>query len=109
MDSQRTAVAFTTELRGWSAEEVANAAKQAQATLDSPGWGVLERLIGQRRDKVQAQLVDGVLSHVDYAWRGGVLRGLNEAENALRTVIAVSGEVREALEQEAAKAAREGS
>lgn len=92
--------AYSTPLGDLSTVELLDAAKQVRELMQSPGWALLSRLLGQHAARLESQLLAVSLpSHEKMAALAGELRGLKAMGDAAATVLS-EAQAREEQEQQ---------
>lgn len=83
---------FAGELSGLSEMEQLEAARRVTDTMDSPGWGVIVRMLDNRRAGILQRLVAHVpvMDAAEYAAALAEVRGLDAMLDASNTVLHVA-------------------
>lgn len=79
--------AYATAIHRLTDQELFQAARDVNDTLNSPGWRLLMELTASRRAGELRKLIDGHLDHAQYQAVSGFIRGLDAMRDAGEAVI----------------------
>jgi hypothetical protein len=92
---------YVTQMRGkWTAQQLFDAARAVEETVQSPGWKVIADLVGGAADQEDHRIKFGkTLEQAEYARAIGLVVGLQSPLLAAESVLAYAKQVESELEQ----------
>jgi hypothetical protein len=101
---------FTELAKKWHSEDLYRAAEAVEATMASPGWEVIQKLIGERTKYFVREVAHAIVTNQNAAaQKTGEMTGMQAAEEAAEAILKAAAEKRSELEQTAAQSAREAA